>query len=531
MKRLQFFLLGSTALMMVAACEPFPPSAQEEGQAFLAALETPTIPSDISRGGGISLNNFARILAASDEAVRAQALDVEIARQTAASAGGALEPELYFSINRRSETRQTSAEQLRASAVGSQGTGRPNPYWSRTTDSRLGIEVNDRFGANYDLYYEIDRVANSLQTPAALPQPEFSSAIGASITVPLLRNAGEEFNNSSVEIAEIDQDIAIETTRLVKADRAFEGVQAYILLQRAKERIGVRTESLRLTQSLARQISSQVDAGLRDASELTSAQARVGEQRAALVEAQQILNDQVGAFQVFFTALEGGSAQTWTTAESLSIPSSAYLNRGNFSNVEQAFARRPESRIYALRIEREEVLRLVAENQALSEFNLRADVSKTSLSDAYVPFRSVFSTNNPYQTWRVGFEYRRGLGGDVQERAEFRAALLREQQAELTMQAYQQRIRSELQNIGSIVDRARQQVREQQRIVTSNRSLLQTENNRSADGGSSAIETLTRELELVAAREAYGDAVAQLNLSSYLASHVSGKLLNRLGIE
>lgn len=364
-----------------------------------------------------------------------------------------------------------------------------------------------------------------------MPQPEHNASIGASITVSLLKNGGKKFNNSTVEVAEIDEDIAVQTTRLVKSQRTFEGVKTYILLQRARSRVATRQEGLRVIQAIEKEIRMQVNEGLRNGVELTEAQARVSEQSSALIEARQDLNEQVGAFQIFFTALNGGGSKKWVASDSLKLPSASHQNNANFSNLDNAFVRRPETKIYALKIEREEVLRLVAENQAKPELNLRADISKTQLSDKYIPFRNVFSTSNPYQSWRVGFEYRRGLGGNIQERSEYKKALLREKQAELTMHGFRQRIASELNGIGSIFDRSRDQVRDQSQILQAKRSLATAARNKRSDGGSSSIDTLTRDLEVILAREGYNDAVAQLNLSSYLASQVSGTLLSRLGIE
>jgi hypothetical protein len=159
MKRLLKLLISTAVLTLVVACEPIQ-TPKSEGQAFLASMVKPKIPADVANGGGLSLKQFARVLAVSDESVRAQALEVEIARQSASGAAGIFEPEFYATLDRAGEFRQTNAEQYRAAGSTASGTGAPNPYWSRSTTGKLGIEFKDRVGSKIDLFYEMGQVAN-----------------------------------------------------------------------------------------------------------------------------------------------------------------------------------------------------------------------------------------------------------------------------------------------------------------------------------------------------------------------------------
>jgi outer membrane protein TolC len=60
--------------------------------------------------------------------------------------------------------------------------------------------------------------------------------------------------------------------------------------------------------------------------------------------------------------------------------------------------------------------------------------------------------------------------------------------------------------------------------------LLQTAEAKASSGNGSALDVLRSQINLSSAKEARSDAIAQLNLSSYLASQVNGTLLTRLGI-
>jgi outer membrane protein TolC len=522
-------LLGAFAL---SACEPNPnigAAGLVEQNAAISLREMPTGIDTTS--GRLSLNEFTTLLAYWDESIQAQELEVQIARQQTQAAQGIFEPIFYAEINRAGEFSQTSAADFFSQGGSSTG-GEATPYSEYGTTGKLGIELKDTSGVTVDLYYEMGRIVNSLQTSANLPSPEHSAALGVSVKAPLLRNAGKAVNTADTVVADIDRQIAEETVRLIKTQRAFEAIKTYIFVQRAQQRVHWRQQTAALAARQERELRTQVSQGILEQSALTQARSELAERNASLTLARQELTEQVGALQIYFLAMNrSGNNPQWMPSDSLKLVPSKYTSRSSFSGLESVYARRPESRINALRIEREEVMRLVAENQTKAEANLVLDYKKTQLDGNYIPFRDVFRASNPYQTWRIGFEYRRGLQGNVTEQAEYQAAILREKQADLTMRAYRQRVASELNGIGSILDRARENLRYQNEIIDAQNQLLRTANANANSGNISALDVLRSEISLSVAREARSDAIAQLNLSSFLASQVDGTLLPRLGIK
>jgi outer membrane protein TolC len=528
-------ILAGASLLSVfalAACEPNPnvgAAGQAQESAALALREAPTGIDTSS--GRLSLNEFTKLLAYWDESIQAQEIEVQIANQQTRAAVGGFEPTFYAELNRAGEFRQTSAADFLSQGNNATG-GQPTPYKENGTSGKVGIELKDASGLTIDLYYEMGQITNSLQASANLPSPENTAALGVSIKAPLLRNAGKTVNTADTVVAGIDGQIAEESVRLIKTQRAFEAIKTYIFVQRAQQRVHWRNQTADLAARQERELRAQVDQGLIQKSVLTQAKSEAAERRASLTLARQELTEQVGALQIYFLALDTqGRAPQWMPSDPLKLVASKYTSRSKLAPLETVFGRRPESRINSLRIEREEVRRLVAENQTKPEANLVLDYKKTQLSGNYIPFRDVFSANNPYQTWRIGFEYRRGLQGNITEQAEYQAALLREKQADLTMRAYRQRVASELNGIGSILDRARENLRYQNEIIVAQNQLLSTARANANSGNSSALDILRSQINLSVAKEARSDAIAQLNLSSFLASQVNGTLLNRVGIE
>ncbi|OCX64514.1 hypothetical protein BFP70_10765 [Thioclava sp. SK-1] len=523
------YVLGA---MVLAACEPNPnrPGTQP---AAGSAMSLRALPAGVDvQAGRLSLAQFAKVLADWDESVQAQALEVEIAKQQSIGARGQFEPIFYADISRAGERRQTSAADFLSMGTGTDANGTPFPYEEYGTTGKLGVELKDSYGISVNLYYEMGQITNSLQSSAALPSPERNAALGVSVKAPLAKNSGKVVNTSSVVVADIDKSIAEETVRLIKTQRLFDGIKTYIFVQRAQSRVHWRQQTANLAARHHTELQEQVAQGILGQSALTQAASEMAERRAALTLAQQELNEQIAALQIFFLALDHGAADgKWMPSQGLSLLPAKQLSSAALPPLDQVYARRPESRINALRIQREEVMRLVAENQTLPEANLVLDLKKTQLSGETIPFRDVFNADNPYQNWRIGFEFRRGLGGNITEKAEYQAAILREKQAELTMKAYRQRVAGELNGIGSILDRARENLRYQNEIIAAQEQLLRTEQANASSGNSSAIDVLRSQINLSIAKEARADAIAQLNLSSYLASQVDGSLLTRMGLE
>lgn len=523
--------LCGTALvtsLALAACEPAAMSTTRAAQVTTSRAAPAPVQAE---AGPITLQTFTRILAQSDEAILAQGLEVGIAAQSTLAEAGAFEPIAYATIDRRGENSQTSAAEFLSQGGTASATGQPDPFSQYETAGRVGVQMRDRTGINFDLFYEISQVSNSLQASAARPRPEYFAAAGVELRAPLLRGAGQQVNTSSEVVAEIEERIAAETVRLVKSQRAFEGITAFMLVQRAQEQVGWRERIAGLAAELETEMERQVAQGLRSQTDLIEAQAQRAQRESELTLARQELTERLGQFQLFFSGVTGAPPSArWTPRDGLAPVPARYLTRGAYGTLDQSFTRRPEARINALRVEREEVLRLVAENLARPQADVVLDFRKTQLDGDYIPFRDVYSRDNPFETWRIGFEFRRGLQGDRTAKADLEAARLREQQAELAMSAFRQRIASELSGIGSVLDRARERLAQQDRVIAAQRDLLAAEETALANGTSSELEVVARRINLAIAQEQRADAIVQLNLASYLASQVDGSLLERLGI-
>lgn len=529
MKSLSILLLSCVPVAM-AGCSGthmLSQAHQAEGQ----TVENVGSGTSVSRSpSSIGLDEFLGMLSRVDEQVLAQQLETRIADQSLRGARAVYEPEFYIRIDRDRKLRPTTAEEgVRNNTAGTDNLF--NDYSSNDTSVRMGLSFREMTGAEIDLFYETARLTNSLQQQADNFSPEYTGSLGVAIKQPLLRNAGREVTEAMMRLASVEKDIAQETYRLTLAQRVFEGIRAYILVQRAQERVVLRERAVGLAEKLTSEIAKQRGSGLRSSSDLAEATAALGLRKSQLAQGRQELEEQLGAFQIFFGGAGASNGQRWLPRDALRPPSERLTVRASPAYAKDAFERRSEARVNGLLIEIEKINTSVAENQAKPELNLNVEYSRESLNATRQPLSRYLQSPTPYASWRVGLEYRRGIGGDIRRQAELSTSELRLQQAELTRNATLQRIESELAGIRSIVDRSNEQMLQQRGIVQEQRALLDTEKQRMASGQSSLIEVLAREVDLVVAQEALVDAVAQLNMSSYLASQISGTLLSRVGLE
>ena len=526
-------------LLGLTVCSAWASGAWAPAQASSSNAPVAHPPHATNEPQRLSLTDFARRLVYADELVRAQAMEQAIAGQSVRGAQAVYEPFLTTSLNREGKFIPTTAEESFSRPSG--GTGQQVPYQAHISQFKTGLGLKSSSGAEWEIAYNVDAIVNSLQSKVSpVVSPEYRGSLGFSVMQPLLRNFGAEVTEAGIRIAESEEAIARETVRQVTAQRLSEGLQSYLLVQRAQERVRWRQHALDMASQLATEMTRQQQAGLKSLNELTEARANLALRQAQLAQAEQDLQEQLNAMQVFLSAQPYSpvwgprehAATRWLPSDPLQLPEAQFADSLAMTDPQTAFERRPETRVNRLRIEREALRREYALNQTLPELTLRLRYGRDSLMDRPMPVSDYLDrTNTPYNTWGVGLTFRIGLGGDAKKDSEYQSAILRKNQAELTLDAAQQRITNELMGVKVVLQRALQQARRQADIVQAQSDLLAVERRMMGEGQKSLLDVLRREMELALAHEAMGDVVMQVNRSSLVASQVNGGLLIRFGLE
>ena len=485
----------------------------------------------------VSMKAFAAMISSSDEMVRAQRLEESIADEGVSGAQGIFEPFMFMAIEREGSNVLTTAQDAQRLGVLPR-----DVFSSRESRLKTGVTLKAITGADVELSYNVSSLKDSVQpSKTPLTSPEYKGYLGAKITQPLWRGAGSRATKAGIEIAESEKGVATETIRQLTAQRVMEGVQTYIFVQRAEERVRLRLIAVGAAGENEREIARQNAVGLRSALEHTEARSLHALRRAQLAQAEQDLGEQHNLLQVFVSGGEQEANAPLTVAQLrpgdlLEVQSAPILmikksEAGFTEQLDEVMSRRPEALVNAKRIGRETRKLEQAQDQAKPELNLVVRGGKEDLASSRRPLDDYMSSAVPYASWFAGMTFKIGMFGDEKRSSEFRAAAYRRDQAQLALGAVRQRITNEVLASGALLDKAVQQAARQHEIVEAQRALLKAERELVVEGRRSSLDVLKKQGELLLAEEALGDAVAQLNRASYLSSQVDGSLLKRLGLE
>lgn len=476
----------------------------------------------------LSVEEFVSRLLETDESLNSQAIEQQIATVTLEGEEALYEPEYFITWQRSRSYTATTAEDAWRSGVDP-----TNPYREDDTTFRTGVSFKAPTGASGDVFYDLSRLQNSLQTQSSTGfSPEYNSAIGFTVSQPLLRNFGQDATEVDLRLADLEAQIARESGRLALMRRSGEGVRAYIQVQRAQQRVTARSKAVQVAENVVREVGRQVRIGLKGADAVTEASSALGVRKAELAQAQRELEEQIGTFQTYFgaaTAIVDGPR--FLPGDPLVRVPSQYTEAVVNDDTATALENRPEVRVNQQLIGVEEVKTDYAENQALPELNLRLEYSRDMLTENKQALLRYMDDSLPFYRSAVILEYRMGIDGGKKKQSEIRVSQLREQQARLALNAARQRVISEMEGVKVLVRRALTQVQRQQEVLVAQERLLEVEKARVTNGQSSRLEVLNRELDVILAQEGLDDAIAQLNITSYLASQANGTILKRFGLE
>ncbi len=424
-------------------------------------------------------------------------------------------------------------------------------YASRTAQLKSGISVKAPTGADVELSYNVARTTNSLQRSLGITGAEYRSNVGAKLTQPLLRNGGIAVTNAGIRLAEREQQVARETLRQVVTQRVMEGVVAYLNVQRAAERVRLRTQASTIAGKLLDETKRQQARGLKSSMELQDAESIVAQRRLQLAQAQQDFEEQVNSFQAMIAARERDSgsrlrARRTLPADALGLlieprPGRTPALSGTMAGISDrefdagglglSLARRPELRVNQLKTEREDIRVEYARNQMLPELSLTLRYGADDLARRYRNPTEYASLDAPYNSWAVGLQFRIFLSGDQKRQSDYQSAVIRRQQAGLAKLAVEQRIANEVESSLQVLERALQQQGRQQDNIHAQRALLRIEESLVKEGRKSALDLMKRELDVLVAEEALADSIVIANRASFIVSQAQGNVLSRLGVE
>ena len=157
------------------------------------------------------------------------------------------------------------------------------------TSTDLGVQVPLRTGGT--VTFDLADMRTKTNAELLTFNPYYGSSLSASISQPLLRNAGNRTNTYAIRIAEYERQITDARTKLevIRVIAALDRV--YWRLYAARKELDVRKKQYELAERLLGQARRFVESGQRAQIEIIRAEAGVAQQLEAIIIAENSLRD------------------------------------------------------------------------------------------------------------------------------------------------------------------------------------------------------------------------------------------------
>lgn len=224
--------------------------------------------------------------------------------------------------------------------------------------------------------------------PFATVNPNWNARTGLTFSLPLLRNAGEEFNTLAVVTNRIRRDMSLDDFELALQEGVFAVQAAYLELVFARGAEAMAADSLALAQQLVRESEQRFEQGLIARVQVTEARAQVASEQQNFLTARQSHLDAMDRLKrlvdprlLFFDRdtrldpadppmdFEGGAG----------FDERAEVARG----LEAAAAYRPDVRRARRAVQVQELVRQGAENQRQPRLDLRFGAGAQGVSGTF----------------------------------------------------------------------------------------------------------------------------------------------------
>lgn len=453
-----------------------------------------------------------QVLTLNDE-IAYQRLGADIARESITVSEGEFDTRFNASLTRTDTFVKNTASELLQRL-------NKHEYESVDDNIRLALEKKARFGTEFEVSYNIERMNNSLQAQAERGQ-EVSSYLGINVTQPLWKNFGTENNTFAQESSRLDSSRADYDVDSRRSSIAREAVHAYLDAQKNAHIMATRKEAVKTAKKLLDDTIALVQQGrlaeydaidIRAALALRYAEFSVAEQEylMALHRVKRLLPSKAEALAV----------------QTQQLPEITAVDFDLESAVTLALGERPDVVNARLQVEKEKLQFKSVDNANKPDLNLIVSYGlngldkdeSSSLEDA---------ADGKYRTWSAGVEFSMPLGSDKGS-SERRAAILKQQQAETALTVLHRQVAVDLSQSYEIVQQLYRQLGQYQQILKGQQERMQIDRDKAKQGKISYMELIRRRDTVNEAQENYVRKLFDYQKAKYDLYFHQGALLDNI---
>ena len=435
-----------------------------------------------------------------NESLQAKMLEAEIARRQFKAEKGIFEPAVVGSFERIDTHRENTIEQQIS-------LGGRREYADRGNTYNGGLEFLSPIGSKFRLGYNLRETKNSLNS--ALPDGEFVSTIGVTLTQPLLKNFGTGATLARIRLAAISSDLAYQDYRRQMMLTLSRAESAYWDLYFSQEQARISADSLQTAQAIYDDNKARVEVGKSSELEVLQSEAGVSLRRARRGDAMQRLAEAANQLNTLFSGTGGETnISVWAAEE----PEVREVTLNFYDGYGAAIENNPDYLTRKHQAIAENVRLAYTKNQRLPQLDLKGSYGLNGLGLNPDESHEDLS-HSRFPAWSVGVEFRIPVTGGIRERNEYAAAKLAKQKSLVGLKEIEVQLGNALSTAILKVNNLRESVENHRSVISFHQRLLENQVTRMQAGVIDSRTVLETEEKLFEARVALLE-----NLVSYQKS-------------
>jgi outer membrane protein TolC len=350
----------------------------------------------------------------------------------------------------------------------------------------------------------------------------YESFAGASLTQPLMKNAGYDVTVAGIRLAAGESALAYQEYRRQMMMIVSRAEAAYWDLFFSQEQFRIRSDSIRVAETLLEDNRVRVQTGKASELEVLQAEAGVALRKARQQEAQQKVVESMNRLTSLFS---GSSAYTNLQVRAVDQPVISDVSINYLASMSEAFQKNPDYLSQQAQIKQENIRVMYAQNQRYPELDLKGSYGVNGLGTSISDSTKDLETRT-FDSWSVGVELRIPLSGGIKSKNELIAAKARKRQALLGLKAAETEIANAVDTSIRHVGTTRTSVTNYLVVVGFSQKLLQTELARLETGKTESRKVLEVEENLSEAK-----SVALENMVGFQKALIEWDLVKGTALE
>ncbi len=370
-------------------------------------------------------------------------------------------------------------------------------------------------------------MSTSLTRDLTNEDQEYQMFLGATLTQPLLKNAGIAITRSGIRVAEAEADVAFQEYRRETMRTVGEAAATYWSLFQAQEKLNLRQESIAIAEQILKDSRERFRTGKMAQTDVLEARAGAASRRSLQSEARQEHLEATNRLRTLFAM---AVAHDMPPVEAVEEPVSSQALPDYPSVLQKAIELRPEYLAAQKRVERSGIKVAYAKNQSWPELDLKASYGLNGIdfssSDAWEQIE-----DRDYKDWSVGLKLRLPLQGNREGEAEVHKSKLEQKRALLDFKSIEVELANGVDTALHHVASAAEQFAFANSVVEINKQLLDAEMARLEAGKSNSRLVLEKEENYRKAQEVALKNVVSLQKALLGLEIAGGTVLVNHGVE